>query len=752
MHRLLGLTPAERRALRSRLREDDAEGGRTFLELAGAVTNQRTEDVRAELEARVLAADERLARLAQLVEWEDGEDRLTTLSAGDRLVELIEEQRRAVDDDAANALFEMAAGFRPSRLDARNLARLELDWLRASLDWDGFRFEQWLESAGGAFDREVSAWLAPHTIARSKIRGADAGAAPADRLVSAVAHAFRADPESWERQRAAPQDWRAVDELVVLTSMPARMSGWTREARELARAPLFPFQAPALRESLLEGDALVEAAFAGTLGAEPRATAGFLVNLAADASEWDPEDEPATAAVLRAHHARLQQRVAELFDVLAAEEGGEEGGPIRFVEAALEKAEETLPYILRDRGGRARVVGGRPPMELVLLVGRYAEEFAGFSVRTRTDRRAVALGPDGVPLARQLIGNVRTPRLVDLLRQRPMDEELRALQKKLVLPDEDRARILGLMDEAFRDGEKIGNSGLESMLNRELSGEDGYIEWHGLQDRVQGNRAPIYRGARDGEDVRLTLDQDIQFAAEEVLLRPVFPRDDKGADRSWEDHPVGAIVLARTNGDILAAASVPQRKGDFVPDQTDGQRLSNIDRVLRRPTFQPPGSVVKPLLSVYALDHLGLDPELALCYCDYNQPRLGGDLRNVKHAGWGAVNCNSRAGHSGRFAGRSLRMEEAIRVSCNTYFAALAEKYFGREDMRKAYRLYGFGRATGVRFDDGGRRGGLLEESAFNPRSPLADGREGPLAPQDIQRIGNGLSGVDANVAQVARA
>ncbi|MEL6908045.1 MAG: hypothetical protein AAFP22_21735, partial [Planctomycetota bacterium] len=382
MHRLLGLTPAERRALRSRLREDDSEGGRTFLELAGAVTNQRTEDVRAELEARVLAADERLARLAQLVEWEEDEDRLTTLSAGDRLVELIEEQRRAVDDDAADALFEMAAGFRPSRLDARNLARLELDWLRASLDWDGFRFQEWLESTGNAFDREVEAWLAPHTIARSKIRDAVAStgerAAPADRVVSAVAHAFRADPESWERQQAAPEDWRAVDELVVLASMPARIAGWTREAKELARAPLFPFQAPALRESLLDGDGLVGAAFAGTLGAEPRATARFLVELAAEAGEWDPEDQPPTAAVLRAHHARLQQRVAEVFDVLAAEEGGEKGGPIRFVEAALEKAEETLPYILRDRGGRARVVGGRPPMELVLLVGRYAEEFAGF--------------------------------------------------------------------------------------------------------------------------------------------------------------------------------------------------------------------------------------------------------------------------------------------------------------------------------------------------------------------------------------
>lgn len=779
---LFQLTRGESRRLRRLLDKVEGAKERSYLELVGEVTDQTTEDVARAVESRVLEADLQLSLLAAEIDWaaegardpDVGVPGDRALSPGDRLVALIEEQRQAVEDDAADALFRIALGFSAMRLGHGNLRALDLEWLRVALDWDLARMDRWRESRGRLFESEVLGWMAGHTIARAKIQARDGDdplapaadeAFPADRLLSAVAHALRTGSEEWTRRHATPEDWRRVDELEPLGRLAQRLEGGDAIARA-ASEPVLPFQSEALRTAGVSGAALLVQAFgpalartpgpAGLVGRPLDVAEALLEVVEEGKGDWDKEDEvPITEVLLEAHRA-IQGRVSELLASLAGAPEGEPAPPgsVRVADVFLEKAVEARAHVIRDRGARSKTVGGEPPMELVLLVSRYAGAFSGFRVTSSTKRVPLALSFDGAtPLASQLIGTVRSPFLVDVLRQRPSMERLALMGRKLRLAEEDRQPILRLVDRIYRAGEVIGGFGIESWMNAELSGRDGFLESYGLQDQVEGNRSPIYRGARRGQDVTLTLDIDVQRAAEDVLAHPRLPkRYDSEFDRDWFEAPVGAIVLARTTGEILAAASVPIRPGHEVKPYTNGQRAFAYERTLGRPVGQPPGSVVKPILAAYALEHLDLSAAQGLVLCDVDAPRLGAEPKRSSRPGWGRVNCSARYGHSGKVAGRMIDLNEALKRSCNVYFAALGELEYDGEDIRAAYDLFGFGRPTGVRFDDSGERSALNDAFWYDGDSSLRE--DGNRSPNPVERqfLGNGLQEIDANVVQVARA
>ena len=774
IQRLLQLSAREARDLAELVEEEEC-GDLSFLQLAGLVKDESTADILARVEGDVRTRDSQLTRLAQLIQWEDDG---AAQDPGDRLVALIEARRRAVDDETADALFRIALGFSPVRLDEANLAAFDLSWLRSALDWDLTRLEEWRRSRGRAF---VNTTRAGFVIARSKpLREGGARAEGAgDRILSALAHSFRADAEEWEARHPMPEPWRQVDRLAVLEVLPDRLAPRDGgDAEGSLSEGVFRFQLEGARakevrdEPLLEellGDVLAEAPVA----LEPGRRAERLVELArSPRAEWGPADAELVAWILRAMNRRLQVRVAE---ALAGATG--EAAPPGSVEVAapwVERALETRRYVVRDRGARPKKVGEDPSIDLVLLVTRYREEFAGFRARAETQRVAVALSPEGTqPVASKLIGKVRSPFLVDVLQQRAKAERLVDLQRKRRLPEEDAEEILALVDATRRPGEAVGSSGLEAWLDRELSGKSGYHEVQGLQDRVEGNRTPIYRGAQDGLDVTLTLDIDLQRAAEATLLDPgPFPpegvliidsaspsgREDRAYDEGWRRAPVGAIVLATVEGDVLAAASVPivppgeaelSREELARLSLTDREGLKAPDRTLSRPKAQPPGSVVKPLLAIHALQHLGLDPDLVLepCRVRDDLSRPGASPKRERWAGFGQINCAVQWGH------HDVDLESALVQSCNVYFAALGERVFGPASMREAYRSFGFGEPTGIRFDDDGSRSGIVDSYRMNPRGPMADGAAvGGVHEVVRQFLGNGLAHVDVNVMQVARA
>ncbi|MEU9983053.1 penicillin-binding protein 2 [Streptomyces sp. NPDC050856] len=104
----------------------------------------------------------------------------------------------------------------------------------------------------------------------------------------------------------------------------------------------------------------------------------------------------------------------------------------------------------------------------------------------------------------------------------------------------------GILGYVNTDGR--GGGGLESMLDKELAGKDGQITYA----QSGGRRVPT-AGAREtpavpGSDIELTIDRDIQWAAQQAITQQV---EQSRADRGY------VIVQDARTGEVLAMANAP---------------------------------------------------------------------------------------------------------------------------------------------------------------------------------------------------
>jgi penicillin-binding protein 2 len=139
--------------------------------------------------------------------------------------------------------------------------------------------------------------------------------------------------------------------------------------------------------------------------------------------------------------------------------------------------------------------------------------------------------------------------------------------------------------------------------------------------------------------------------------------------------------------------------------------------------------VFKPFVAVWALDHLAHFVPTGKRSCEY--------VPALKYPGYIDVRCNTAAGH-----GSNVDLRDALKRSCNSYFAWLGEQ-LTLDDWRGLAHEFGFGEPTGIRSQ--GARRGLREDTVPTLFDTLRDGRDQRLA-------GCGLSVVQATPMQVARA
>jgi len=750
-----GLLALDRRARRAIPREQDQPGWKLpYAELAALAQARSVEAVLDELVARLRTSVASLGALADLLREEDFED-LGYGTPLERLVQRIELARRDVEDSAADDLFRAAAGFGAWRLDEANLARIDLDWLRRCVYWDVERLADWKRSRGQLFAQAVEDYLAGHVVARFKV---ETGQRPEVRVLDAFAGYFRAPTARAGLFRPLPEDWRDIDELVVVSELGDLFEG-VRLPEAFDPHAVLPFQDPRLRSAELDGLTLlsralsdVEPALAGLAGRKPPRTMSELAWALLDCAEnvgsptWGVRDQELAALVLDAWHRRLQAALAGVLQSFHDQVAREAGlpRPLRFTAERRKAAREERDYVVRDRGARAARLGAEPRHELIRLVDRYPERYPGFAVHGTTRRLRLELDDEEppLPLAEDLVGSVRSPFLVQLLEESEQRAQLESLRTKARRSQEERERLAELVGRSTFVGETRGARGIEGYFDALLRGRNGYRETQGLADRAEAPRSPYYRAPRDGRDVVLTLDMELQRAAQRVLEHPEpAPPGETYPDDVWARYPVGAIVLVRPNGDVLAAASVPTRPGPGGAHQ-DGQREVLFERTLRQPLVHPPGSVFKPFVAAWALQYGGLSPHAGLVVCT---PEPGEVL-----ARWGVVRCHLKYGHSPLPFLPPIDLVQALRRSCNVYFSFLGERYFDGERMRAMARAFGFGEPTGVRSLPPELAGlGLAEDARF--RGVLAE--EGtPLSDSIKQWLGNGLSHISVTPMQVARA
>lgn len=256
-----------------------------------------------------------------------------------------------------------------------------------------------------------------------------------------------------------------------------------------------------------------------------------------------------------------------------------------------------------------------------------------------------------------------------------------------IIRDEDRRSAT---DKAYMAGDFIGKTGLEKVYENELRGRDG-VRYYEVDagGRTRQEFTERDQLAEPGRELRLTIDIDLQLAAERAL-----PDSLAGA----------AVALDAQTGAILAMANKPTFDPNiFVSFQAQKERqkvLQSETTLLNRAIRgrYPPGSTLKMIGAIAAVE-TGITDTLSTFAACVGSLQVGDVV----------FRCNNRSGHG------ELNLIEAIETSCNTYFHHLAQ-LMGIEIWREYAEKFGLGRPTGLVFEPGEYEGLLPSRQYYQER------------------------------------
>lgn len=228
----------------------------------------------------------------------------------------------------------------------------------------------------------------------------------------------------------------------------------------------------------------------------------------------------------------------------------------------------------------------------------------------------------------------------------------------------------------YKQGDFIGQGGIELQYDLEIRGHDGYqfmeVDARGRARRhVTSN--DLYSGidnraAEAGKNVRLTIDRDVQLAAFHAL---------DGKDGA-------AVAVDVETGEIIAMVSRPAYDpSNFSTGLSTnywGQLVMDEKRPLRDRTIQEhysPGSTFKPLTAIAALEE-GIVNENTKVVCNGGY-RLGGRV----------FHCWKKEGHG------VVDVLRALKESCDVYFYSIGNK-IDIDVIYKYATLFGMGQRLGI--------------------------------------------------------
>jgi penicillin-binding protein 2 len=265
---------------------------------------------------------------------------------------------------------------------------------------------------------------------------------------------------------------------------------------------------------------------------------------------------------------------------------------------------------------------------------------------------------------------------------------------------------------AYEPGDVVGKAGVEETYDQLLRGVDGsrdvIVDSHG---REVGYLHTEH--STPGQDLRLTIDNDLQRAAELAL-----------GDRN------GAIVaMDPRNGEILAMVSRPSFDPNAFAvkiDRTEWNKLiTDPDHPLLNKSIQAqlaPGSTFKILMSVAGL-----------------QEGIAQDMHIVCNGGWGPYgffhHCDEHHG--------AVDIHNAIPYSCDTYYYMLGDK-LGIDRIAKYATEFGYGQKTGI--DIPGEQSGLMPSAVWKMKN-----YHNRWYPDETLDVSIGQGAVEATPIQLAR-
>ncbi|MEE2763291.1 MAG: penicillin-binding protein 2 [Pseudomonadota bacterium] len=264
----------------------------------------------------------------------------------------------------------------------------------------------------------------------------------------------------------------------------------------------------------------------------------------------------------------------------------------------------------------------------------------------------------------------------------------------------------------------IGKSGIERFYEEVLHGKVGYqhVETNarGRTMRVLERENPV-----PGEDLQLHLDLRLQKRAHDLL-----------------DNRRGAIVaIEPATGGILALASVPGFDANKFVTGISVSDYRELSESRDKPLFNralrgqyPPGSTMKPMLAIAALDSGATTRDYTIWDPGYFKlTESGRRYRDWKRSGHGWVN-----------------LMDAMAESCDVYYYDIAVK-MGVDTMYEYLSRFGFGEDAAL--DVSGALSGLLPSRDWKRAT-----RNEPWYPGDSVNLGIGQGFMLATPLQLATA
>jgi penicillin-binding protein 2 len=263
-----------------------------------------------------------------------------------------------------------------------------------------------------------------------------------------------------------------------------------------------------------------------------------------------------------------------------------------------------------------------------------------------------------------------------------------------------------LRKRGYELGDKLGQGGVEATYDTYLRGQPGRAQLRvDSMGRPRSSVIPM-RAQKRGYSLRLTIDIQVQRAAEQALRDAIEYARTQDCKGCWMANGGAIVALDPRNGEIRALASNPTfqpRVYAGAPNPRELAPLMNqkraeeanfpaVDRVTQG--LYPPGSTFKPVTALAAMQEHVLSPYSTLpCTSTYTAGRDRQVFRN-----WVPMDA-------------AMTLPTALGASCDTYFYRVGDEFYklpperGQPLQAWAKRL-GFGSPTGI--DVGSEAAGLL--------------------------------------------
>jgi len=223
--------------------------------------------------------------------------------------------------------------------------------------------------------------------------------------------------------------------------------------------------------------------------------------------------------------------------------------------------------------------------------------------------------------------------------------------------------------ENLRSGSMVGQSGVEKTYNKLLMGADG--EKRVMVNNVGREITTLAESpATEGERVRLTIDLDLQQAAEDAF-------------RAY-GYTGSAVMMDPRTGEVLALASVPAYDPNAFSSGIDAATWKRLNTDKLRPLQNrpiqgrySPGSTFKLIVATAALEEGVITP-------DFKVACHGGATFYDRF-----FQCSVKSGHG------VVDLRHAIEQSCNVYFYTVGNM-LGVDKIHKWAEILGLAGKTGI--------------------------------------------------------